>query len=109
MAGIHDVCGGTSSMHNLPMAEDPAAGGRCSTPQVFSRPTSNYRYLRRPFLLVGCCTLSFVAVVVLASVACLVFMFIRHDEKFYGLVFRQLARLISRVLHRTGPQEDVPL
>lgn len=96
-------------MHYPPMAEDPEAGSRRSTPLVFTQPTSNYRSLRKPFLVAGYCVLSFVAIVVIASVGGLVFMFIRHDQKFYGLVFRQLARLIARGLPRTGPQEDVVL
>ncbi|XP_077492343.1 uncharacterized protein LOC144103520 [Amblyomma americanum] len=57
----------------------------------------HYRYTRRPTALAGCCLLSTIGLVTLASVLFLAYMFIRHNEKVYALMWRLVAVVFGHI------------
>lgn len=75
---------------------DPGVGLHSPSP-ARTGATWFHRYRWRPAALTGRCLLYCLAVFTLASVACLAFMFIRHNEKVYAIVWSFMAELFGRI------------
>ncbi|KAK8765414.1 hypothetical protein V5799_031978 [Amblyomma americanum] len=86
--------GSISPLDYLARAQDPASLNQSPPP---AGAAWHYRYTRRPTTLAGCCLLSTIGLVTLASVLFLAYMFIRHNEKVYALVWRLVAAVFSHI------------
>ncbi|KAL1441887.1 hypothetical protein MTO96_008203 [Rhipicephalus appendiculatus] len=60
-------------------------------------PVASWFHRMRPAKLAGYCLVFGLGLVTVASVACLAFMFIRHDEQVYRLVWTLIVKLSGRI------------
>ncbi|XP_065295157.1 uncharacterized protein [Dermacentor albipictus] len=101
-ADVEDHRGSISPLDYVARARDPAVGLHSPSP-VRAGATWFHRYRRTPAALTGHCLLYSLAVLTLGSVACLAFMFIRHNEKVYAIVWSFMAELFGRIFREDGP------
>ncbi|XP_037526049.1 uncharacterized protein LOC119403174 [Rhipicephalus sanguineus] len=91
---VEDHRGSISPLDYLARSQDPAVAHRSPSPP---RTVATWFHRMRPAKLVGYGLVFGLGLVTVASVACLAFMFIRHDEQVYQLVWTLIVKLSGRI------------